>query len=431
MVITALPIEYQSVRRHLSDCETIVHEKGTIYERGLHSTAEFDWKVAVTEVGAGGPRAAIETERAIQQFSPDIVFFVGVAGGVKDVDIGDVVVGSKIYVYESGAETKKFQPRPEAVEPSHVMLQRARYEAKRDEWRRYLTSEYVVPPKVLIGAIAAGEKVIKSRRSPSAQLLKGSYNDVLAVEMEGHGFLEAAHANNSNALVLRGISDLLSGKARSDRAGSQRLAAERAAAFMFACIDGLSKTQTGRVPEYIHLGASLLPFRFDLLEQRVTLTIQDDAGRNVRYEKQSRLRTIAERAHTYADDLNADGSIVECSVDPGDVEYVVKKKSQYAILTRMPIAPQPGKVFDRKLSCTFIDSFGNNEEWWNAGPPHPSDVSEFTLKFPPTRCGKRVWIEGTNVEATTETNGNGGIAQARWIIQNPEANGRFTLRWEW
>jgi nucleoside phosphorylase len=82
--------------------------------------------------------------------------------------------------------------------------------------------------------LAAGEKVIASTSSDLSQFLRTSYSDTVAVEMEGHGFLQAVRANPQvEALVIRGISDLLDGKQKADAASSQEFAAQHASAFAF------------------------------------------------------------------------------------------------------------------------------------------------------------------------------------------------------
>jgi nucleoside phosphorylase len=87
---------------------------------------------------------------------------------------------------------------------------------------------------VVVGPIAGGERVVASTRSATAEFLRKHYSDAIAVEMEGRGFLEAV---NINTLVLggvvRGISDLLSGKSDADECGSQPLAAGAASAAAF------------------------------------------------------------------------------------------------------------------------------------------------------------------------------------------------------
>ena len=108
LLLTVLPVEYLAVRAHLTDLEEEMHLQGTIYERGQFVTASQTWEVGIALVGAGNAGAAVEAERAIAHFKPDILFFVGIAGGIKDVQIGDVVAATKVYGYESGKDREHF-----------------------------------------------------------------------------------------------------------------------------------------------------------------------------------------------------------------------------------------------------------------------------------------------------------------------------------
>lgn len=235
VILTALSVERSAVCAHLSDIQEEIHQRGTIYRLGKFDSSKDVWDVAVVEIGAGNPRAAMEAERAIAHFKPDIILFVGVAGGIKDKDValGDVVAATKVYGYESGKAEQTFKPRPEIGLSAYSLEQRARVEGGKDDWlKRLPVTEQI--PRVFVAPIAAGEKVIASTKSKIFQFLRSNYGDAVAVEMEGFGFLEAARANQQvSAMVIRGISDLIDNKAKVDKAGYQEIAARHASAFAF------------------------------------------------------------------------------------------------------------------------------------------------------------------------------------------------------
>lgn len=241
VILTALPVEYAAVRVHLSDLHEQTHEQGTVYEEGTFR-GEQVWDVVLVEIGAGNAKTAAEAERAMQHFRPRVLLFVGIAGGLKDVEIGDIVVATKVYGYESGKAESEFLPRPHVFTPSYRLEQRARAAGRKIDWMKRLESPADgLKPRVFLGAIATGEKVVASRASEISRFIQENYGDSLAIEMEGHGLLEAASINEQvEALVVRGISDLLDRKSQSDAGGSQQLAATHASAFAFEILANIA-----------------------------------------------------------------------------------------------------------------------------------------------------------------------------------------------
>ncbi|HET9999379.1 MAG TPA: toll/interleukin-1 receptor domain-containing protein [Ktedonobacteraceae bacterium] len=247
VILTAIEVEFMAVREHLSDIHEEVYH-GSIYDRGNFSANGRTWDVLIGQVGAGNSASAAAVERAIAYFAPEVILFVGVAGGVKDAQIGDVVAVTKAYGYESGkVHDTGFLVRPEVGMSSFRLTERAKAEARKKNWLQRIAGSAQVPvpaPRALVGPIAAGEKVIASTSNDLFQFLQKNYNDTLAVEMEGRGFLEAARANEHvQALIIRGISDLLDNKNKYDAQGSQEKASSHAAAFAFEVLAQLDSSR--------------------------------------------------------------------------------------------------------------------------------------------------------------------------------------------
>jgi nucleoside phosphorylase len=253
VILTAIPAECKAVLSHLSEIKERELPQGTIYESGKFRCPDGSfWEVAATEIGSGNLSAAVETERGIAYFRPQVLFFVGIAGGLKDVKICDVVAATKVYGYESGKDQLGFHPRPEIRQSSYRLIQRARVEARHGDWVGRWNPEAGMSPQAFVGPIAAGEKILASNQSSTAKFLRENYGDTLAVEMEGRGFLEATQAyEDLLVMVIRGISDVLDEKSKSDAAGYQDLAAQAASAFAFQLLEKLTIGDQNETGTYI------------------------------------------------------------------------------------------------------------------------------------------------------------------------------------
>ena len=183
------------------------------------------------------------TERAIAEFAPSALLFVGVAGALwPDINLGDVVVATHVYAYHGGtSEDDGFKARPRVWEIAHEPDQIARHLYRQRTWARRLPEGAAVP-KVRFGPIAAGEVVQDSGISAHAQWIRQTYNDALAIEMEAAGVSQAGHLNRSlPTIVVRGISDRADGtKVTSDGADWQARAVANAAAFATALAQELA-----------------------------------------------------------------------------------------------------------------------------------------------------------------------------------------------
>ena len=99
--MTALAVERESVRRHLSDVH-VMRSGTTTGDLGVFESDGTAVTVAIIETGAGNVHASTATSAALRDLGPETVVVIGIAGGVKDVGIGDVVASRKVYWVEPG-----------------------------------------------------------------------------------------------------------------------------------------------------------------------------------------------------------------------------------------------------------------------------------------------------------------------------------------
>ncbi|WP_026403258.1 5'-methylthioadenosine/S-adenosylhomocysteine nucleosidase [Actinomadura rifamycini] len=247
VVLTALDVEYDAVREKLRVPRLHRHPQGTRFEVGRLTGGRC--QIALGLVGKGNHSAAVLAERAIAEFSPAALLFVGVAGALHShIALGDIVVATHVYAFHGGtSEDDGFKSRPRVWEASHGADQIARHVARSRSWPGSERSKRR-PPEVHFGPIAAGEVVLNSTVSAHADWIRRHYNDALAIEMEGAGVSQAAHLNRSlPVVVIRGVSDRADGtKETTDRERWQPRAVANAAAFTTALAESLTADEPDR-----------------------------------------------------------------------------------------------------------------------------------------------------------------------------------------
>lgn len=247
VILTAIPEETRAVLSYSEDVWKQTIHPGTIYRISTFNGKTSRWKIVVVQAQAGNAHAAEETVRAIENFHPDILMFIGVAGGLKkELKLGDVVASTKVYSYEYGKAEKCFKVRPEVANSDYSLIQKASDLVVDKFWQNRIPSKLPTNdiPIAFIKPIAAGEKIVASTRSSTYKFLQKQYSDAYAVEMEGYGILKAAHSYPEvSAIVIRGISDLIQDKEKSDMAGWQDIASLHAAAFGFELLNELESVK--------------------------------------------------------------------------------------------------------------------------------------------------------------------------------------------
>lgn len=270
LVLTALEIERLAIEQHLNNIKPVTHPStSTDYTKGTYNFDGQILDIIVARTDQTNVNAAIETERALTHFDPEYAFFVGVAGGLKDVNVGDIVIGRDVYGYERGkAEKKNFKPRPQFGASTYALERLAGQYAKSEAWKQttieLLDPEFAPEIKTYNGTIASGEKIDASIDSKLHKFLRQNASHALAIEMEGLGFLEVCRMRPLvKSLLLRGISDLVDDKGQMDDKGSQPYASANVAAFLFGLLEQMhfseDTTERSREQKLVEIMCKLYP----------------------------------------------------------------------------------------------------------------------------------------------------------------------------
>ena len=240
LLLTAIEEEYLQAKSYLKNIREI-KEENTPFDEGEYQIDDKKITIVLSRTGKGTQKAGIILTKALRiKPKPDYVFFVGIAGGIKDLKIGDVIVADKFYYGEIGKDGEKFYARPEAGYSEYKLVESARIESRKDDWKKFCKQNNDNSNNVIIGVVCTFEKVVANNDpdiSFTYNLITEHYNDSQAVDMESGGMIASSRINSvSNLVVIRGISDMLVNKDKSNSDGSRQAALNTAFGFAFCLI---------------------------------------------------------------------------------------------------------------------------------------------------------------------------------------------------
>jgi adenosylhomocysteine nucleosidase len=205
--------------------------------------------VAMQTLESGSRSATVAYQRMREEFAPQVVLLVGIAGGIRpDLAVGDVVIADAVIYYDARRETGDGPRRRGQSQPLAPVLRHRVNEF----FRRYGESIALSRGeeiRMYRGPIGSGDAVVTDAQADIIAFLRTFNEKTLAVETEAGGLGQAFYEQIDNAggvlgwLTIRGISDLADRHKGHHR---HRYAADRAALVMDCLLPLLKLSGTAR-----------------------------------------------------------------------------------------------------------------------------------------------------------------------------------------
>jgi len=212
-IISAMREEVQALLDNLQNVTTSIKGMRTYYKGTL-----FNKEVVIVFSRWGKVASAITATQLINDYKIDELIFTGVAGSIRpDLNIGDVVVGKKLFQHDVDASPffEKFaipilgniffetntKNRERLVKSTKEFLNNYNKVISKEEATKFNINN----PKIIIGDIASGDQFINSIKKVSE--LNKLLPTVDCIEMEGAAVAQVCFEYKIPFSIIRIISD--------------------------------------------------------------------------------------------------------------------------------------------------------------------------------------------------------------------------------
>lgn len=387
VILTAVEKEYEVLRKLIStkaigNCKEDVFD-AYFYERFKLNVSNVTIEVILGFTNQGNCEASIVTTDALKRYKPDVSFFVGTCGGIKNVKIGDSVIANAVFDILRGKDEKEWISKPTGSNLSSKLsgiCKSVMFSVNRgDILKDFYNSN---GNKVHIGDIGSGSAIVASSSSQIKSMIKKHYGNIIAIEMEGYGFYKALKQNGEAIGVLvRAVTDDSSNKDDETDEVIQPLVMEKTCFLVYELIQKYMelKIDSGNMKGNIELNESeeeLCEYFF--LQRSSDRKLLVKSKKNVfaafiSFDMNYRNKLFLHLGHCYfikiIDELIKRGKHVRiyvCSSPRNFTEMNKEKYENYITILNLTLN-RFKKCFDNKVNVTDIgkslreDNFGDNQ----------------------------------------------------------------------
>lgn len=199
----------------------------TLGGREYHSGQLFNKETTLVFSRWGKVAAAATAATLITKYQVDCILFTGVAGGIQpDMNIGDVIIGERLYQHDMDARPFYDQYQIPLLGETFFKIDKTLIQQTKLATQAFLTNDFatipaeylqtfrIVEPAIYTGTIATGDKFF-SEPEQLAPLLRAVPN-LMATEMEGAAVAQVCHEFEIPFAIMRIISDKADQSASSD-----------------------------------------------------------------------------------------------------------------------------------------------------------------------------------------------------------------------
>lgn len=227
LFLTALPLETAALKSLLPGSVPRREPGGVRSSESTLVGSHISWQIRTIEAGMGNVASSAAAAHGLDGFVPDLIIFVGVAGGVKPSDQkhGDVVIVNRAYNASAGKEATDRHGEPSFL--TRPVSERIPLEL--EELARQVAGSMRLAATITVGPVASTEAVLGTADGAIYQRIRSNLNDCGIVDMESYGVLSGARRVGVPAISVRGISDLVDDKTPGADEQRQPAAAKNAA----------------------------------------------------------------------------------------------------------------------------------------------------------------------------------------------------------